>query len=445
MSYTMIEDYTSPNQSPRSFFGWSGNPDGLVWHWWNTPAQAGTFESTINFFCSQSAGTSAHFIVSDKRVACIVSPTEAAWHAGNSEANGRTIGIEVDPRLPGDTLETCAELAADMERQFGSLNHYGHKDWTQTECPGILYDKIPWLIDRTNEILGNGGGGSSAPASSGSSSSIEAAIQWFANREGQVTYSMDYRMGPNSYDCSSSVYFALVAGGFLPAGSMGNTETLFGDLEAHGWHQVPATANGIPAQRGDVFIWGQRGASSGAAGHTGIFIDPDNIYNCQYGRNGIVIDNHDALWLGAGAMPCTIYRPPASTVSANNNTYTVKGDWFDMASEQDLRNAVLAVLRSKEFNDIIRSNVHNVLWYEKPGEFQGRTLPQMLQAIDRATWNTKKMTRYLFNQFRIGTPGVMTDGRLGGKVRKLLGYNEAEDGNARRDEWNADSKRQYDF
>ncbi|RMI47973.1 holin, partial [Streptococcus iniae] len=41
----------------------------------------------------------------------------------------------------------------------------------------------------------------------------EQAIAWMAARQGKVTYSMDYRNGPSSYDCSSSIYFALRSAG----------------------------------------------------------------------------------------------------------------------------------------------------------------------------------------------------------------------------------------
>ena len=58
--------------------------------------------------------------------------------------------------------------------------------------------------------------------------SIENMIKWFKDREGKVTYSMNSRLGPNSYDCSSAVYFSLIAGGFLPSGTgIGNTDSLF--------------------------------------------------------------------------------------------------------------------------------------------------------------------------------------------------------------------------
>ena len=34
---------------------------------------------------------------------------------------------------------------------------------------------------------------------------IEKAIKWFENRKEKVSYSMENRNGPNSYDCSSSI------------------------------------------------------------------------------------------------------------------------------------------------------------------------------------------------------------------------------------------------
>lgn len=392
VSYTMIEDYTSPNQSPRSFFGWSGNPDGIVWHWWNRPELAGSFESTVNFFCSSSAGTSAHFVVSDKRVACIVSPSEAAWHSGNTEGNGRTIGVEIDPRLPGDTLETCAELAADLERQFGSLTQYGHKDWTQTECPGVVYDKIPWLIDRTNEILGQGGGAASSP--SGGGGSIEAAIGWFTDRAGAVTYSMDYRNGPGSYDCSSSIYYALAAAGINTSGKVGNTESMFSDLPAWGFHEVAATAAGIPAQRGDIFIWGDPGSSSGAAGHTGIFADADNIWHCNFGYNGITLNNHDYIWSANGAPSCHIFRYSGGGGAATAQKQTISKDWFDMASRQDLAEVVNDVLHQND--GFIRQCIHNVIHNEKfarEGSVNGKPVGGTTTLVTEAQYNAQNFGR----------------------------------------------------
>lgn len=98
---------------------------------------------------------------------------------------------------------------------------------------------------------------------------IEKALAWFYARKGRVFYSMENRNGPNSYDCSSSVYHALKEAGLLPASYwIGNTDTLFDALEKNGWVRVPEDVNGeADTQRGDIFIWGIRGNSGGALGH----------------------------------------------------------------------------------------------------------------------------------------------------------------------------------
>ncbi|MFK4568374.1 peptidoglycan amidohydrolase family protein [Enterococcus sp. UD-01] len=138
---------------------------------------------------------------------------------------------------------------------------------------------------------------------------VNEMINWMRQRLGVVRYSMTNRLGPSSYDCSSAVYNALIAGGFLKAGSMGNTETLFNDLENSGWEQVKPINGNYPAKKGDIFIWGKRGFTLGAAGHTGIFIDDnDKIIHCNFGFDGISINDHDYIWMYNGQPEITIYR-----------------------------------------------------------------------------------------------------------------------------------------
>lgn len=139
---------------------------------------------------------------------------------------------------------------------------------------------------------------------------MDKAIEWFAQRQGKVSYSMINRNGPSSYDCSSSVYYSLIYAGILPQGfRIGNTETLFVDLPKFGFQRIEADANGyIPTQRGDIFLWGKQGQSAGANGHVGVYLDSDNIIHCSYGYNGIHIDNHD--WLAGinNVQYLTIFR-----------------------------------------------------------------------------------------------------------------------------------------
>ncbi len=141
-------------------------------------------------------------------------------------------------------------------------------------------------------------------------SSIETSLKWFTDREGKVTYSMASRLGPSSYDCSSATYFALIAGGFFPASMrIGNTDSLFGDLEKYGWTLVPKDAQGNwLAERGDVVIWGKRGASGGANGHAMMMLDDDTDISCAYAYDGIARNNYNWFWTINGKPNETFYR-----------------------------------------------------------------------------------------------------------------------------------------
>ncbi len=139
---------------------------------------------------------------------------------------------------------------------------------------------------------------------------MDKAIEWFKQRQGRVTYSMINRNGPNSYDCSSAVYHSLIYAGILPQGfRIGNTETEFVDLPKFGFQRIEADVNGyIPTQRGDIFIWGKQGYTLGANGHTGIYLDSDNIIHCAYAYNGIHTDEHDKLAGWNNVQYLTIFR-----------------------------------------------------------------------------------------------------------------------------------------
>lgn len=119
--------------------------------------------------------------------------------------------------------------------------------------------------------------------------SIENMIKWMTDREGKVTYSMERRLGPKSYDCSSAVFLAMIAGGFLPVGSMGNTETLFA-MSGTKLKKISRSE----VKRGDIFVAGTPGQSNGSGGHTGIFLSNKSFIHCSYYWNGIHTDSHDS-------------------------------------------------------------------------------------------------------------------------------------------------------
>ena len=158
---------------------------------------------------------------------------------------------------------------------------------------------------------------------------IETAIGWMSSRAGKVTYSMDYRNGPGSYDCSSSVYYALTSAGAISAGWAVNTEYEHDWLIKNGYKLI-AENQDWDAKRGDVFIWGKRGQSSGAGGHTGIFVDPDNIIHCNYAHNGITINNYNQTAAASGWMYCYVYR------LANQPTTNPSGKSLDTLVKETL-------------------------------------------------------------------------------------------------------------
>lgn len=174
---------------------------------------------------------------------------------------------------------------------------------------------------------------------------LNKVIQWFYDRT-WTTYSMQNRLGPNSYDCSSAVYFALIAGGFFPADIwIGNTDSLYGDLERRGWVQLPRGKNGnVDVRRGDIFLWGKRGASGGAFGHTGVFIDNANIIHSSYGYNGIHVDDHNWLWQINGQPEYTFYRyvgTPAPSKNDPNDQILDIGSWIKFTKTYRVDNVIL--------------------------------------------------------------------------------------------------------
>ncbi|HEM4165687.1 TPA: glucosaminidase domain-containing protein [Streptococcus suis] len=144
---------------------------------------------------------------------------------------------------------------------------------------------------------------------------LETSIRWMSDRVGKVSYSMDYRNGPNSYDCSSAVYYALMAGGAISAGWAVDTEYMHDWLIRNGYVLV-AENKPFNAQRHDVFIWGKHGYSSGEGGHTGIFVDNVNIIHCNFKRNGITIDDYNNVSRG---MYYYLYRPANQPSTSNKS------------------------------------------------------------------------------------------------------------------------------
>lgn len=123
---------------------------------------------------------------------------------------------------------------------------------------------------------------------------LKEALKWFDDHhrsKGNYPYSMVNRYKNPGFDCSSSVYYALIAAGVLPKDTyIGNTETLF-KLKGKYLDEIYSYKDVKP---GDIFIRGGEGTSAGAGGHTGMFYKKDGIVHSNYTNNGISYNDNDS-------------------------------------------------------------------------------------------------------------------------------------------------------
>ncbi|MFS6325067.1 phage tail tip lysozyme [Streptococcus agalactiae] len=178
-------------------------------------------------------------------------------------------------------------------------------------------DKYKYDDSKFQKVFGGGGSSSDNSSDSSSSSSkkkkkksssttklkvdTDKAIDWYKQRLGKVTYSQTNRTGTSSYDCSSSLYYALTgAGADKTSGDYAvSTETEHEWLIKNGYEKVydgKWSDNGEigKTKKGDIFIWGKQGSSSGNLGHTGIFEDDNKIIHCNFSGNGITENDYDS-------------------------------------------------------------------------------------------------------------------------------------------------------
>ena len=192
MAYNYITDHDSPAFTPaaecRKVFGHDRIIESITIHWWGVDGQ--DFEGPMSWFTRPDATTSAHYIVESGRVACIVDPDDAAWHAGNARGNATSIGLELRPEARDGDYATAAELIAKLRQTYGDLPLIPHKEWKATACPGR------WDLARLDRLAR---GTTAAPAAN-----VPARTHTVRPREG---------WGPIAWDLGVSVDALLRANG----------------------------------------------------------------------------------------------------------------------------------------------------------------------------------------------------------------------------------------
>ena len=136
--------YTPAALVPQVF----GGPRTLDWitiHHWGIFGQR--HDDVVDFFVNGPGSTSAHFVCSAGKTNCLVSPPDAAWHAGSAEGNRTSVGIECRPEASDQDYAEVAALVAWLRSTTGRpLPLRAHKSWHPTACPGI------WDLDRLDAM-----------------------------------------------------------------------------------------------------------------------------------------------------------------------------------------------------------------------------------------------------------------------------------------------------
>ncbi|EOH96401.1 peptidoglycan amidohydrolase family protein [Enterococcus pallens] len=149
-----------------------------------------------------------------------------------------------------------------------------------------------------------------------------SAVQKYVNNSSYSMYGSRYYTD-GTCDCSGSVYYTLRQAGGFNYGYIPSTETLHDYLLKLGFELIAENSD-FPMQRGDVIIWGRKGYSAGAGGHTGTALDNQNWIECTGWKNTTIIANHDQRWVMAGCPYFYAYRlkgaQPSNTKPTQNNT-----------------------------------------------------------------------------------------------------------------------------
>ena len=193
-----------------------------------------------------------------------------------------------------------------------------------------------------------------------------AVVQKFVNNCYYSMYGSRYYTD-GTCDCSGSVYRILRESGGFNYGYIPSTETLHDYLLKLGYEKIAENTD-FPMQRGDVIIWGRKGYSAGAGGHTGVALDNQNWIECTGWKMTTIIANHDQRWVMAGCPYFYAYRlknqggntPKPNPAPTPQPTGTKNGIAIDNVSKEQAVKMVQRI-QTKYAWTLLRDQVKRVL------------------------------------------------------------------------------------
>ena len=374
----------------------------IVIHWWGADGQ--THDGVVDWFCNPAKGaqTSAHFVVSAGRVHCIVSPADTAWHAGDWDENLQSIGIECRPEATAADYATVAELVRWLRTKYGNLPLRPHKQFYSTDCPGR------WDLSRLDRLArGQTGGGNVSGAMRPVPGmypvtqrfSDNATIYNYGAGHGAIDYGVPvgtpilapedgvvghadwaWNLPGGPADWAARDYQIKPAPGDTRTGG-GIMVSITNSAGSRWWlcHLSKTDLNrGDRVRRGQIIGYsGNTGSSTGPHLHVSLLPAAPNWGNGFFGA----ID--PAPYITAAYSPLT-YTTWQGTATAGAGATTTRKDWFDMATEADLRRIVREEIRKNlqhaEFTDINgKKQTFGQVW-----RFRTKKAEDLLNAVSKA-------------------------------------------------------------
>lgn len=204
---------------------------------------------------------------------------------------------------------------------------------------------------------------------------IEKAISWGISKVGKFKYSMyGSRTGKdNTADCSGFVYECLIKGGAKVLNYVPNTDSLHSFLLNNGF-KLSYQSKEFPMKRGDVIIWGEKGASGGSVGHVGIAISNQNWIECTaYMGLGVTIQNYDFRHIQNNPKHWYVYR--LNNITKPSKWINEKGTFrphtpIVLRSQANTKGKILATIQSNNNIKYDRYMIdkNGYVWIRQPRE-----------------------------------------------------------------------------
>lgn len=142
-------NFTDDLDVPAVFKQGPRREESITIHHWGDPGQ--DFDAVVRYLASPNPRfSSAHAVIMAGRATAIVSPDEAAWHAGNAYGQATSIGLELRPEATDGDYITAAAYIAFLRGIYGDLPLIPHNHWKATACPG------KWDLARLDALARNG-------------------------------------------------------------------------------------------------------------------------------------------------------------------------------------------------------------------------------------------------------------------------------------------------